>query len=66
MDLPTKQRMVLDVIVQYYRATNEPCPAALVARRIGRHHSTVQEHLSALYAKGWLKTANTPSSPTRW
>lgn len=66
MDLPPRQRAVLDVIIQYYRATHEPCPAALVARRIGVSHPTVQEHILALFRKGWLVTANTPAKPTQW
>ena len=66
MALPPRQRAALDVIVRYYRATSEPCPASLVARRMSVHKSTVQEHLSALHRKGWLRTANAPSVPTRW
>lgn len=66
MALPSQQRAVLDVIVQYYRATNEACPAALIARKTNRHHSTIQGHLSALFAKGWLRTPNAPASPTHW
>lgn len=66
MQLPSRQRAVLDVIVQYYRVTLEPCPGSIVARRIGIHHSTVQEHIGALYRKGWLVTANAPAKPTTW
>lgn len=66
MDLPSKQRAVLDIIIRYYRATGEACPAAHIARRIDRHHSTIQEHLSALYTKGWLLTPNAPATPQRW
>lgn len=61
--LSPRQREVLELIVVYYRATAEPCPANYVARRLDLHHSTVQEHLSALYHKGWLETPNTPSLP---
>ena len=66
MQLPAQQRIVLDIVIRYYRVTGEACPASHIARKIARHHSTIQEHLSALFAKGWLVTANTPSRPTTY
>ena len=64
LQLPSMQRVVLDIIVRYYRTTGEPCPTAYIARRIERSRATVQEHLVALHTKGWLVTANAPSTPT--
>lgn len=62
-DLPTKQRVILELVIQYYRVTGEPCSASYLARRLHVHHSTVQQHLSVLYKKGWLHTANGPAMP---
>lgn len=64
--LPGRQRMVLDEIVQYYRATGEACPAAYLARRLAMHHSTAQRHIEVLHRKGWLRAPNAPSVPLRW
>lgn len=64
MRLAPRQRDVLDVIVQYYRGTEEPCPARHVARRLNISHVTVYAHLQALHDKGWLVTASAPSVPT--
>jgi hypothetical protein len=62
-DLPTKQRVILELVIQYYRLTGEPCSASYLARRLRVHHSTVQQHLSVLHRKGWLRTANGPAVP---
>lgn len=64
--LPLRQRAVLDTIIRYYRGTNEACPSTYVARQLSVHHSTIQDHLLALFRKGWLLTPNAPSVPTRW
>jgi hypothetical protein len=64
--LPGRQRAVLDVVVRYYRATQEPCPAAYLARRLEIHHSSVQRHMFLLHRKGWLRAPNSPAVPTRW
>lgn len=64
--LTGRQRMVLETVIRYYRATDEPCPASFVARRLSIHHSTAQEHFFALHRKGWLRTPNAPAVPTRW
>lgn len=60
--LTGRQRLVLDTIVRYYRATGEPCTVRYLARRLGLHPSTIGEHLSALYRKGWLPA---PAAPRR-
>jgi DNA-binding transcriptional ArsR family regulator len=63
-DLPTtQQRKVLLIIERYVDATGEACPASIVARKLALHHSTVQEHLRALFQKGWLRTPNAPAMP---
>lgn len=59
--LTTKQRTVLMVVDRYTTATGEPCSARYLARRLNLHHSTVLEHLSVLYRKGWLRTPNAPA-----
>lgn len=64
--LPARQRAILDLIVRHYRVTGEACSANYLARRMDLHHSTVQEHISALHRKGWLRSANTPAIPTRF
>ncbi len=64
--LPGRQRMVLDQIVQYYRATGEACPAAYLGRRLSIHHSSAQRHIEILHRKGWLRGPNAPAVPVRW
>lgn len=64
--LPSQQRAVLDIVVRYFRATGEPCPSTFIARKMNRDASTVREHLAALYAKGWMVTANAPAKPTTY
>jgi len=63
--LTTVQRTIVTTINDYQRVTNEPCPASYIARRLGRHHSTIHEHLMALYRHGWLRTPNAPATITR-
>jgi len=58
--------MVLDHIVQFYRATHEPCQASYLSRRLSIDHSTVRQHMSSLHRKGWLRGPNTPAVPVRW
>lgn len=60
-NLPTRQRVVLETIRQFCDATGEPCPATYLSRRLRVHHSTIQEHLSALHRKGWLRGPNAPA-----
>lgn len=59
--LTTKQRSLVIIIEQYARATGESCPASYLARRLRIHHSTVQEHLTVLHRKGWIRTAHGPA-----
>lgn len=61
--LTTKQRALLGLVVDYYRVTGEPCSASYLARRMGVHHSTIQQHLAVLHHKGWLLTAKGPAVP---
>jgi hypothetical protein len=65
VQLPGRQRMVLDAIVRYHRVTGEPCPASYVARRLSVHHSSIQRHFEILHRKGWLRGPNAPAVPTR-
>lgn len=65
VQLPGRQRMVLDAIIRYHRVTGEPCPASYLARRLSIHHSSVQRHLELLHRKGWLRGANAPAMPRR-
>ena len=61
MTLTDRQRAIVVMIRRYFRATGEACPASFIARRLGLHHSTVQEHLSALHRKGILRGPNPPA-----
>lgn len=61
--LSTRQRVLLEIVIQYYRLTGEPCSASYLARRMHVHHSTVQEHLAVLHRKGWIVTASGPAVP---
>jgi predicted ArsR family transcriptional regulator len=61
--LPTKQRVILEIVIQYYRLTGEPCSASTIARRMSLHHKTVQEHFRKLHQHGWLTTATGPAIP---
>jgi DNA-binding IclR family transcriptional regulator len=63
--LTTKQRALVEAVDAFERVTGEPCSASALARRLRLHHSTVQEHLSALHRKGWLQTPNSPVSLRR-
>lgn len=58
--LTTRQRAVLEAAEAYQRATGEHCSVSVVARRLRVHHSTIQEHISALYRKGWLSSPHAP------
>jgi Mn-dependent DtxR family transcriptional regulator len=53
--LAERQRAVMRVIATYHEATEEYPSARYIARRLGVHLSTVQEHLVALTRKGWLR-----------
>lgn len=59
--LTTKQRRLLELIDRYVTATSEPCSANFLARRLDIHHTTVREHLGALFRRGWLESPNAPA-----
>lgn len=61
--LPSRQRVILEVIREYCAATGEGCSASYLARRLRVDHSTVREHLEALHRKGWLRAPNSPALP---
>lgn len=61
--LPTKQRVILELVLEYHHVTGEACPSRQLARRLLMHHSTVQQHLRTLYEKGWLTTASGSAIP---
>jgi Mn-dependent DtxR family transcriptional regulator len=54
--LTSRQRDVLRVIVRFTESTGEAPSARYVARRLGLHLTTVQEHLQAMHEKGWLSS----------
>jgi DNA-binding MarR family transcriptional regulator len=58
--LTTKQRQLLEAIDGYCQATGEPCSANYLARRFAIHHTTIREHIEALYRRGWLTTPRSP------
>ena len=62
--LTDRQETVLRAVERYYEVTGEPCPIRYLARRLSRHHSTIQSHLEALERKGWLATRG-PAVPIR-
>jgi DNA-binding MarR family transcriptional regulator len=55
--LTERQRAVLAVIARYHAATGEACSVRFIARRLSIDPSTAQEHIEALYRKGWLRSA---------
>jgi SOS-response transcriptional repressor LexA len=57
--MTARQRDVLREIVRYVRAIGEAPSQHFVARRLGLHHSRIQQHLQALYEKGWLRSPTT-------
>lgn len=57
--LSARQREVLRELLRFYAANGEPPSLRFVARRLGIHHSVVQEHLEALHRKGWLRAPTT-------
>jgi len=63
--LTTKQRQIVEFVDRYQTATEEPCPALLIARRLHVHHSTIQEQLVRLHRLGWMRGPNAPACLTR-
>lgn len=60
--LTDRQRTVLSEIERYVAAYHEPPSIRFLARRMGLHHKTIQEHLDRLNRKGWLR-ASQPTHP---
>lgn len=58
--LTERQRDVLTTILTYHDAVGEVPSVRVIARRLRRHHSTIQQHLSALERKGWLRSQGSP------
>jgi Mn-dependent DtxR family transcriptional regulator len=54
--LADRQRDVLNTIVRFFVHTGEHPSVCYVARRLGIHHKTVQQHIEALYRKGYLSS----------
>lgn len=55
-----RQIQVLRLVKMAYAALGEPPSVRAIGRRLGMSHRAVQEHLDALYRKGWLR-APTPA-----
>lgn len=53
--LTPRQHQVLYLIAQYWATCGEAPAQRWIARRLGLHHSRVQQILAALAGKGWLK-----------
>lgn len=54
--LAVRQRDVLMLIQQAYEATGEAPSMRCIARRLSISLRAVQDHLNALYRKGWLRS----------
>jgi SOS-response transcriptional repressor LexA len=54
--LTERQREILNAVKVAYAALGEPPSVRSLARRFEMDHRAVQEHLEALYRKGWLET----------
>ena len=59
--LTKKQRTVLILVDHHERNMGEGCSSAWLARRLNIDRKTVQQHLEALFRKGWLRTPNAPA-----
>lgn len=55
--LTNRQREVYEEIERYTDFAQEPPSVAFIARRLGMHWTTVQEHLEALHRKHWIPSA---------
>lgn len=62
--LTDRQRAVLSAIIEYRKTTGEVPALMYLARRLSLHHSTVQQHVSELHRKGFLRAA-VPGPPLR-
>lgn len=54
--MSARQRDVMRVIVRFYVATGEPPTLRYLSRQLGIRLQAVQDHVQALYEKGWLTT----------
>lgn len=63
--LTKAQTRILGEIALYVEVTGEPAGGRYLARRLGLHHSTVQQQLERLHRQGWLRGPGAPSAPTR-
>lgn len=63
LPLTAKQREVLRLIARHHAEQGRPPSLRLVAGKLGLHFTTVQEHLLAIYRKGWLTTPTTGGLP---
>lgn len=61
--MTAKQAHVFGLIVEYHRREHAPCPFSYVAQRLGRHHSTVQQYVTALHRAGFVLGASSPVTP---
>jgi len=52
--LTDRQREVYAEMVRYGQFAGEPPSVRFLARRLGLHWTTVQDHLVAIHRKGWL------------
>jgi len=64
--LTSRQQDLYEVIARYNRVTGEDCPASYLARRFEIHHTTVQDYISTLFRKGWLRAPNSPARARKW
>ena len=52
--IAVRQRDVLRLAMRYQDATGDPATVEYLAKKLGIHRKTVQQHLDALYRKGYL------------
>lgn len=65
--LTPRQGTIFDLVDAYYRVTREPCPATIIARRLGVSYQAVRRNgFDALYRKGWLECPGSPATPRRF
>jgi hypothetical protein len=53
--LSERQRAVLSEIAGFRRANGYDCTVTHLAKRLGCHHSTIQQHLDYAHRKGYLR-----------
>lgn len=55
--LTERQREVYEELQRYIAVAHEEPSVAFLARRLGLHWTTVQQHLEALHQKKWIPSA---------